>query len=304
VSESATTSKRAEPTLPLPHGVPTEGRAEAEELAGSPVEWELRMDRGAAVVWRVSGPRGQWTVKVGRGEGAAVVAREGVVLERTHATVPAMSYGKQTTTGRDEASAWLITPWLDGPSTWDQFRAVRDGKRDSSPALAAADLCVAVGAMHQSGWVHGDVQPHHAIHMPDGVRLTDCSWAWSMNLPPSNAYEGGLLHLMSPELMTQAESASRPVVTSQPDEVYALAAGLWWAATGTWPLDYAQVGIDPDRFTAVEMRRILRRHRVPIGRIPHWPELEQVLRPTITADSHRRPSALHLGQWLRGIARM
>ncbi|MET9365790.1 hypothetical protein ABZX93_33445 [Streptomyces sp. NPDC006632] len=282
--------------------LPGQSKAEAEGLAGSPAEWELKADGYSTAVWRVSGPCGQWALKVGQGAGAAVVAREASVLQHSHAAVPAMSYGGRAKWERTERAAWLITPWLDGPSTWTSFGDVRDGKLDRGPALAAAaDLCVAVGALHQAGWVHGDVQPHHTLHMPSGVRLIDCSWAWSRQLSPSYAYEGGLLHLMSPELMARAESSQRPVVTAQPDEVYALAAGLWWAATNRWPRDYAQVGIDPARFTAIEMRRLLLRRRVPLGRIPHWPELEEVLRQTLTTDPSQRASALQLGQWLRSL---
>ncbi|MFD4315883.1 hypothetical protein [Streptomyces sp. NPDC058548] len=68
---------------------------------------------------------------------------------------------------------------------------------------AAIDLRLAVAYLHQRGWVHGDLQPDHAIHTKTGVQLIDCTWAAS------------------------------------PD----LAATLWYAATGTWPHDYRAAGI-------------------------------------------------------------
>jgi hypothetical protein len=289
-------------TASLPQAAPPEGREAVEGLAGASAAWELRTNRGGAQVWRVTGPAGRWALKIGREGAAAVVAREATVLERIEPQVSATSYGAHAESGRTDEAAWLITPWFDGPSTWERFRSVRDGNADNGQALAAAiDLCTAVGSMHQAGWVHGDVQPHHSLHMPQGARLIDCSWAWSMRLPPSYASEGGLVHLTSRDLMARAASSQRPVATSQPDEVYAVAASLWWAATNSWPLDYAKVGIDPDRFTATELRGVLVRNPVPFGRIERWPRLEEVLRAVLTVDVPQRPSALQLAQWLRGI---
>ncbi|MGA5643337.1 hypothetical protein ACPCTN_31925 [Streptomyces cinereoruber] len=300
---SETTARPAAAQLGIPRQTtaPSEGRAQAEQLAGTPTDWELKKDRGSTTVWRVTGPTGQWALKIGRDEDAAVVAREAEVLRRI-ATVPPTSYGTHSKSGRASGSAWLLTPWLAGPSTWDAFRAVRDGSLDRSQALAAAvDLATAVGALHQSGWVHGDVQPHHAIHAPGGVRLVGCSWAWHMSLPPSYASHGGLLYLMPPELIRRVEDEQRLIAPSQRDETYTLAASLWWAATNSWPLDYSQLGIDPARFTGKGLREVLVRRWPPLGRIAAWPQLEEVLRAVLTARPNERPSALHLAQWLRSL---
>ncbi|MFF1737213.1 hypothetical protein [Streptomyces sp. NPDC058247] len=290
------------PGIPPQANAPSEGRNEVEQLAGAPATWTLKTDRGDTTVWQVTGPVGQWALKIGRGEGAAVVGREAEVLSSISTTVPTTSYGARAKSGRTPTSAWLITPWLDGPSTWEVLRAVRDGRPDRQDALAAAvDLAAAVGSMHQNGWVHGDVQPHHAIHMRGGVRLIGCSWSWNMQLSPSYAFHGGLLHLMSPELMARVESGQRPLGPSQQDETYALAAGLWWAATNSWPLNYAQLGIDPGKFTAKALREVLMRRWPPLGRISQWPQLEEVLRPVLTTGPRERPPALQLAQWLRAL---
>ncbi|WP_432158036.1 phosphotransferase [Streptomyces sp. bgisy153] len=282
---------------------PTTGRAEVEALAGSPAHWEQVTNRRGAAVWRVTGPRGAWALKVGTGEGGATVARETTVLQQTHAVVPGLSYGGRAKAGRGPGSAWLITPWLDGPSTWSRFEGVRQRHDENwAPALAAAvDMCHAVAALHAAGWVHGDLQPHHTVHTSSAVRLIDCTWVSGPSLAPSHAYLGGLLHLMSPELMHRIEAGARPVTTEPPDEVYALAAGLWWAATGTWPRDYAAAGVDPARFTAAVLRGLLLRNRVPYGHISHWPQLEEVLRNVLEPPGSRRPTAEQVGQWLRQI---
>lgn len=282
---------------------PQFGRADAEAVAGEPATWELMADHRDTAVWRVAGPRGLWALKVGTGESLATVVREATVLQQAHSQVPALSYGGRAKAGRAESAAWLITPWLEGPSTWSRFEVVRERRdADRAAALAAAvDMCAAVGALHAAGWVHGDLQPHHTVHTTGAVRLIGCTWTSSPTLAPPHTYLGGLVHLMSPELMSRAESSVRPVVTDPPAEVYALAAGLWWAATGTWPLDYAQLGIDPGKFTAKVLRQVLAQRWPPLGHIPQWPQLEEVLRHVLTRRPQDRPTALNLAEWLRSM---
>ncbi|MFF4504823.1 hypothetical protein [Streptomyces sp. NPDC001401] len=252
----------------------------------------------------MSGPQGDWALKVGRNEGAAEVARETAVWSRIAGLVPATSYGKRTVHGRGEGSAWLATPWLRGKSLWEAFYPVRERTGVHVEALAAAvEACMAVAAVHQAQWVHGDLQPHHVILMPGGARLIDWSWGWSpeSDLPASNAYNGCFVHLASYELIARAQSGQRPVLTSQPDEIWTLAASIWWAATNQWPRDYRSLGIDPTAFTLIELRKVILRNRAPLGHIDHWPQLEQVLRAVLESPAEARPDALALAQYLRGI---
>ncbi|MEV7872720.1 hypothetical protein AB0P17_42995 [Streptomyces sp. NPDC088124] len=91
-----------------------------------------------------------------------------------------------------------MTPWLNGETTWQLFQDARDKKGSyEGPLKAAVDVCTAVGQLHQAGWVHSDLQPHHTIHMPDRMRLINCSWAWHMSLPPSLGYGGGIVHFLA-----------------------------------------------------------------------------------------------------------
>ncbi len=277
---------------------------EVEELAGSPTQWQPVVGRYGVEVWKASGPHGEWALKVGRNEGAAEVAREAAVWCRIAGMVPATSYGKRAQHGRGEGSAWLATPWLRGKSLWEAFSPVRERTGNHAEALASAvTACMAVASVHQAQWVHGDLQPHHIILMPGGARIIDWSWAWSpdSDLPASNAYNGCLMHLASNELITRAQSGQRPVLTSQPDEIWTLAASIWWAATIQWPRDYRALGIDPAAFTLIELRKVILRHRAPLGHIDHWPQLEEVLRAVLESPAAARPGALDLAQYLRGI---
>lgn len=278
---------------------PEAGRAEIEKLAGDPTKWQpISGDRGVEV-WRVTGPQGEWALKVGREEGAAVVAREAAVMTRVGGLASATSYGRRAQWGRAATSAWLATPWLAGKTLWEAFQPTRDGRTDyEAGTRAAVDACMAVAALHQCGWVHGDVQPHHVILMPGGARLIDWAWGWHASMPPSFAYNGGMVHLMAPELMGQVQ---RPVQESQSAEAWSLAASIWWSASNRCPRDYRALGIDPATFTAATLRKVLVHKPAPLGHMPGCPQLEQVLRTVLEAPASDRPGALDLAQRLREI---
>ncbi len=250
-------------------------------------------------VWKVSGPQGEWMLKVGLGPGAQKVAREAVVWSRIAGMVPAASHGSGCRYGLGAAAAWLATRWLNGPSLWELFAPVRQhmAKTYEGAVTAAVETCLAVAAVHEKGWVHGSLQPWHITMTPDGVRLIDWAWAWSPtgDLPPADAYTGALVHLSSPEMLAREEL---PMRITPADEVWSLAATLWWAASGRWPRDYRAMGIDPDTFTAAELANVVVRHRAPLGRLGHWPELETALRTVLTAPEEKRPTAMSLARHL------
>ncbi|MEU7181014.1 MULTISPECIES: hypothetical protein [Streptomyces] len=290
---------------------PDEARQAAERVAGSPATWQL-MDRGGrgTALWHVTGPGTQQiVVKVGHGQAAGVVAREITALAcmQSAGVTATAAYGEDVQYGLARDTAWLVRPWVKGLTTWDVFQAVRDERPDVGDyrraLVAAVDLCTAVGGLHQRGWVHGDLQPHHSVHMATSrtVQLLGCTWAWSPDLPPSSAYTGGLVHFLSPELAAAAESPTRPVITSKAGDVYALAASLWWAATGDWPVNYAAAAIDPNAHTAAVLRRMIAARRLKISTTSVWPQVTELLREVLTADAIQRPSAFQLAQRLRRL---
>ncbi|QHC32755.1 hypothetical protein [Streptomyces sp. HF10] len=104
---------------------------------------------------------------------------------------------------------------------------------------------------------------------------------------------GSPVHLSSPESL--ARWSWRPVCPTVADEVWTLAASIWWAASGQWPRDYRALAIDPSVFTESEPAKVLVRYGALLA---HWPELEAVLRYVLEAPAESRPSALDLAQHL------
>lgn len=263
----------------------------AEDLCGPVVLAEVSDRRGSAV-WKASGSDGAVSIKLGTGEAAEVTAREASVLDR----LP----GYEVAVGRIDGGVWYVTRWEEGPSTWQQFRSVRAGRDDARPqALASAvQVARAVADLHGLGWIHGDLQPAHAVHTADGVRLIDFAWSRQLGETPWSAFRGTMVHLTAPELAAGITAGGQPVLTTFASDVYALAASLWTAAAGNWPLDYEAAGIDRKSTGPVALLEAIGERAVPLVGNEVWPELQQVLKDVLLSEAEDRPLATELADRL------
>ncbi|MFF5448592.1 hypothetical protein [Streptomyces sp. NPDC012888] len=275
--------------------VPAAARAAAAEHCGGDLVLTEVTDRRGSAVWKATGHRRTAALKVGRGEGVPVTAREAAALV-------ALKQDHFLGGGLADGAAWLLTAWLEGPTTWELFAPARAGGTGRERALeAAADLCAAAGVLHAAGWVHADLQPSHGIHTTAGVRLIDLAWAWRPGWDQGNGFEGGITHLLSPELAAAVLTGDKPVVVTPAAEVYALAGVVWTCATGTWPLDYEAAGIDPKACGPGDLRRYIATGRVPVTAHRPWPRLQDVLLPVLLDRPADRPTAGELGRTLAAL---
>ncbi|MDX2643449.1 hypothetical protein PV341_07650 [Streptomyces sp. PA03-1a] len=248
-------------------------------------------DRRACAVWKATGPLRTAAVKYGAGvEGTVIVLRE------TTAVAGILGGSAVRAHGRSPGGAWMLTDWHEGPSTRQLLAGVRDGTADLAAARdAMVAVCEAVAALHAAGWVHGDIQPDHMVHTPAGVRFLDCSWAWHpLTLGPSNLFRGGLPHLLAPELAWKVHRGHRPVVVTSTDEVYTLAASLWWAIADEWPLSYEEADVDPRALDAAGLRHAIAARGIPVRPATAWPAAQHVLSHVMSQPDYRRPSAADL----------
>ncbi|MFJ9840082.1 hypothetical protein ACIRYZ_06360 [Kitasatospora sp. NPDC101155] len=264
----------------------------AEAICG-PIALAEITDRRGSAVWKATGAVATVAIKAGHGEGEEITAREGAVLDQ----LPEYT----VTGGRYAEGVWYVTPWLVGPSTWGLFKPIRSGDGEHERALSGGvDLCQAIARLHASGWVHGDLQPAHCIHTNHGARLLDLSWAWSPDFPPSPLFQGGITHLIAPELAALVESGVRPVRTTVESDVYALAGTLWTCITGRWPLDYDAVGIGPDVGPSAR-RAAIATGGIPLRRDDPWPAFQAALRQVLRAPARSRPTATELASVLEQL---
>ena len=148
-----------------------------------------------------------------------------------------------------------------------------------------------------------DLQPDHAIHAERGVRLIDWTWAWRTSLPQHHAFQGGIPHLLAPELAATITTGTRPVQPTTQAENYTLAATLRHCTTGTWPLDYQAAGINLEATTAPDLRAQIATGAIPLTSATPWPELQNLLRPHLAPSPGERPTPHALGEELRQLRR-
>ncbi|MFF2044159.1 hypothetical protein ACFVVX_27430 [Kitasatospora sp. NPDC058170] len=279
-------------------------RTALEQHTGALEEAELVTDRRGIQVWRVTATGGpvaapgqRLAVKIPDRAGLIAARREVAALE---------AIGAQTRNPRSpliDGGTFTVAPWFDGPSTATLFRAARYGADLPTPGqldmrAAAAHYCRAVAELHHLGWVHGDLQAAHCIHTESGPRLIDLTNAQGprqLSEPELNTpFTGGLAHLEAPELAAPLGIGRSPVPTYASD-VYALAASLWAAATGAWPLNYQLAGLDPSTVGTSDLRVAIGTGTIPLATSTVWPELLAVLAAALVPASNDRPTAAQLG---------
>ncbi|MEV6080189.1 hypothetical protein AB0L80_34560 [Streptomyces sp. NPDC052069] len=235
-------------------------------------------------------------MKIGTGDGAPAVSREAGVLR-------ALGWsGHLLASGQEPGSAWLVSRWFEGPSTWDAFARFRENGTGQRAGLGAAvELCRTVAALHVLGWVHADLQPDHGIHTAGGVRLIDLAWSWREDMRPPPVTGVGIDHLVPPEL-AQRGAGDMPLDAGMAADVYTLAATLWTCVTGTWPLDYRAAGITPEELTSDQFRSQIATGRIPLRTETPWPELQVVLQQAMLNSPRDRPTARDLARTVTRLA--
>ncbi|MFD0264840.1 hypothetical protein ACFVH7_42025 [Kitasatospora indigofera] len=268
----------------------------------------LITDRRGVQVWRVT---------AGGGPDAEPGQRLAVKIPADHDPAPTReiavlrALADQTGTTRSpliDGDGFTAGPWFDGPSTMTLFKPARTSTLPSPSEQAAllagaSDFCHAVGELHRLGWVHTDLQPAHCIHTDHGARLIDLAGAQGprpLTDPALNTpYNGALAHLEAPEL-ARSLTTDTPAHPTYASDVYALAASLWTAATGHWPLNYPAAGVNPHSATLTELRTAIGTGHIPLHTAP--PALSvlcDTLRPALDPDPASRPRAAELAQALQ-----
>ncbi|MDQ8706585.1 bifunctional serine/threonine-protein kinase/ABC transporter substrate-binding protein [Streptomyces sp. LHD-70] len=136
-----------------------------------------------------------------------------------------------TGAGPDEATPWLATEFVPGPSLGEEVRRSGPLPTHSVRALGRM-LAAALRAVHAAGLVHRDVKPANVLLSVDGPRLIDFGIARSAELTALTAtgVVAGTPGFLSPE---QAEAGTGRL--GPPSDVFSLGCLLAYAATGRAP---------------------------------------------------------------------
>jgi serine/threonine-protein kinase len=196
----------------------------------------------------------------------------------------------------DTATPHVVLPYLPGATAVDLLATAVLGENDREVRLPIATACLiarqaaeALAALHDGGWLHGDVQPANILVAASGhttllnlglarrIASDECESEFAALATPTHA---------APEMFSPGRT-----ITPAAD-VYALGIVLYELLTGQ-PL-----------FAAVERSHVIRQHKTLLP-----PDLRE-LRPTATADLAellrrmfakeplRRPAAAQVVRWL------
>lgn len=186
-------------------------------------------------------------------------------------------------------SQGLVMPWLDGTSLAELIAGRRGFCWPIGKALwIARQVAEALAAMHDRGWMHGQVQPRHILLSPHGhVTLIDLSQASRFGSP-----ECGGAELPRQPIYAAPEQCGGGRTCSAASDVYSLGIVLYALLAGRPPFD----GSDPTRLLAMH------RHALPEDirylRLDVSLELAWLLRRMLMKEPLRRPASRELVRWL------
>ncbi|MCR8578201.1 protein kinase [Streptomyces sp. Isolate_219] len=220
----------------MPSQGPFDLPAHVEDVVG-PLSRRLVVNRRGSTVWDVRTATGRFAIKLGYRSRthewtALAPAREAVILRQL--------ITEEVRFGEWEEGTWSMQPWRDGEALFARWEPSRHPSEPREPNLAEALSCAAaLAALHEAGWVHGDVQPNHFVISPTRTALIDLALAQGGEIPESYdfSYRGCLVHYEAPEI-SESILATGTAVPTQEADVYALGASWFISATGWRHVSY------------------------------------------------------------------
>ncbi|MGW8984729.1 protein kinase domain-containing protein [Streptomyces parvus] len=178
--------------------------------------------------------------------------------------------------GVDGEVPYLVSEYVPGPAL---ATAVRENGPSSPDAVLrlATGVATALAAIHQAGVVHRDLKPGNVLLGPDGPRIIDFGIARApdMSLTATGAIMGTFGY-MAPEVLAGQRA-------TEASDVFAWAAVVLYAATGTEPFRGENIAEVAHRTTTVEP---------DLGALP--PEIRPLMAAALAKDPALRPTAADL----------
>jgi serine/threonine-protein kinase len=188
--------------------------------------------------------------------------------------------------GTHRGRTYGILDWIDGPTV--RSYAYRSGERPGDDVLMrlAIECVKALKAVHEAGFLHGDVHTGNFLVKEGHVCLIDFGLSRPMEIVAahrSQYVEGGVVVYMPPEYVRSTISKKKGLWGSVGGEVYSCGVILFSLFTNTYPYKVKLYRKD-------YMKSVLRdppRSFEECGR-PSWPALEEVLGQALAKERKDR----------------
>jgi serine/threonine protein kinase len=187
----------------------------------------------------------------------------------------------------DSVPRFVVSPYVDGISLASALQSA--GRFVVPQALwIVRQTAEALQALHQAGWLHGDVKPANIIVSANGhATLADLGLA--RPLDASRSSEEALTGSMT----YACPEAFNPSVPFGPgSDIYSLGVTLYELLTASRPFN----DLDPPDLAAAHLTRPIPAPRLAVPQLP--PRVSRLLRQMLAKHPLRRPAVSELIAWL------
>lgn len=180
----------------------------------------------------------------------------------------AVSTAQILATGVLDGQAYVITEYVEGPTLKET------GGTLGGVGLyrLAAGTITALVAIHQAGFVHGDIRPGNVVLGPDGPRVLDLGLEQALAGAAISTRKVAVPAFTAPERLRGAPA-------EPPADVFSWAATMVFAVSGASPFEAGSMGATVDRIVKGEPT------------LPDLGELHDLLTACLAKDPDARPAA-------------
>jgi serine/threonine protein kinase len=214
-----------------------------------------------------------------------LLAREGSILK----SLADVADNLHVAHGKSDSSSWLLTRWCGTKTSSSVAKKIRETNYSKRELLSLfISLVNKVEAIHQVGYLHGDIQPDHFLVNKEKAILID--WGLAHRIDERDfLFKGSFVHYSAPEIAKYMLDKSQQILYTQKAEVYSLASTMFMLYTGKTSTFYGSYDYKSIPFEE-KLKRVSKGnlHTFESAGAPPYPKLENTLLSGLSFDIEER----------------